>query len=151
VRNHVVRVGIGTVWKSFGWLDVISFGAYLVFLVFAFVAGTRTMLWYAGIGLSIACLFLWLTARWQLGSAFSAGAEARRLVTGGLYSKLRHPIYVFGTVSFLLIVLALQGPPALVTWVVVAAIQVVRARREDRVLEAAFGSEYAAYRDSTWF
>ena len=137
--------------KLFGWLDVISFGAYLAFFVFALIAGVRTTLWFVALALSIACLVLWVMARWQLGTAFSAGAEARHLVTGGLYSKVRHPIYVFGTMSFMLIVLALQGPPALIVWAVVGAIQVARARREDRVLEAAFGSEYAAYRDSTWF
>jgi protein-S-isoprenylcysteine O-methyltransferase Ste14 len=137
--------------KMFGWLDIISFGAYLAFLLFAVLVGEHTVWWFAGISLSIACTALWLVARWQLGTAFSAGAVASHLVTGGLYSKLRHPIYVFGTMSFLLVVLALQGPPALVVWALVIAIQIVRARREERVLTAAFGSEYATYRASTWF
>ena len=72
-------------------------------------------------------------------------------MTNGLYARLRHPIYVFGTMAFLFTLLALQGWRALVTWVIVILIQAARARREDRVLAEAFGAEYAAYRSSTWF
>lgn len=34
---------------------------------------------------------------------------------------------------------------------VVVVIQVVRAQREARVLEAKFGEDYRAYRSRTWF
>ena len=33
----------------------------------------------------------------------------------------------------------------------VITVQVIRARREERVLTEAFGAEYEAYRNSTWF
>jgi len=72
-------------------------------------------------------------------------------VTQGLYSKIRHPIYVFGTLAFLFIVLALQGWPALIIWVIVILIQGIRLRREEQVLAEAFGAEYTAYRSRTWF
>ena len=134
-----------------GWIDVLSFFAYLAFAALAVVYGPRDALWYGELSLSAVCAVLWFVARWQLGPAFSVGAEARRLVTTGLYSRLRHPIYVFGTMAFLFTLLALQGWRALVTWVIVILIQVARARREDRVLAEAFGAEYAAYRSGTWF
>ena len=134
-----------------GWIDVLSYLAYLALAGAAVVYGPRDALWYGGLILSAACAALWFIARWQLGPAFSVGAQARRLVTSGLYSRLRHPIYVFGTMAFLFTLLALQGWKALVTWVVVILIQVARARREDRVLAEAFGAEYAAYRSGTWF
>ena len=134
-----------------GWIDVLSYLAYLALAAAAAVYGPRDALWYGGLILSAACAALWFIARWQLGPAFSVGAQARRLVTSGLYSRLRHPIYVFGTMAFLFTLLALQGWRALVTWVVVILIQVARARREDRVLAEAFGAEYAAYRSGTWF
>ena len=72
-------------------------------------------------------------------------------MTQGLYSRIRHPIYVFGTLAFLLIVLALQGWAALIIWVLVILIQVLRLRREEQVLAEMFGAEYAAYRSRTWF
>ena len=134
-----------------GWIDVLSYLAYLALAAATAVYGPRDALWYGGLILSAACAALWFIARWQLGPAFSVGAQARRLVTSGLYSRLRHPIYVFGTMAFLFTLLALQGWKALVTWVVVILIQVARARREDRVLAEAFGAEYAAYRSGTWF
>jgi protein-S-isoprenylcysteine O-methyltransferase Ste14 len=36
-------------------------------------------------------------ARYQLGTSFSIRPEAHQLVTTGLYSKIRNPIYLFGT------------------------------------------------------
>ncbi len=94
---------------------------------------------------------LWLVAKRQLGEAFSVRPEARHLVTEGLYSKIRHPIYVFGSTAFFGAILALLGWSVVIAWVVVAAVQFRRAGREDQVLAQAFGQEYAAYRDRTWF
>jgi protein-S-isoprenylcysteine O-methyltransferase Ste14 len=133
------------------WIDIVVDAAYVAFLGFAIVLGPRTPLAFAALALSVACLVLWFIARRQLGDAFSVDARARHLVTHGLYSKIRHPIYVFGTLAFLLVVLALLGWGALVWWAVVIAIQLSRIRREERVLAQAFGQAYAEYRKRTWF
>ena len=133
------------------WIDIIVYLVYLAFFALAVVAGPRSTFWYVGLCLSAVCAVLWFLARWQLGEAFSVTPEARQLVTRGLYSRLRHPIYVFGTLAFLFIVLALQGWPALIIWLVVILIQVGRARREEAVLSETFGAEYSAYRSRTWF
>jgi protein-S-isoprenylcysteine O-methyltransferase Ste14 len=90
-------------------------------------------------------------ARYQLGRSFSVQAEAHKLVTTGLYSKIRNPIYVFGIVMIAGMILILGRP---VGWLVLAAAivgQTIRARREARVLEAAFGDAYREYRRKTWF
>src|ERR1700722_3470487 len=50
------------------------------------------------------------TARYQLGRSFSITAKARQLVTKGVYSKIRNPIYVFGTLVFAGFVLVLHRP-----------------------------------------
>ena len=136
--------------KSY-WVDVLGYMAYLAFLGFAIVVGPRSILACVALCLSFACSVLWLVARWQLGDAFSVTPQARHLVTRGLYSKIRHPIYVFGTPAFLFIVLALTGRSALIVWVIVILIQVVRLRREERVLADTFSDEYTAYRNRTWF
>ena len=134
--------------KTLRWMD---FVAYLVLAALAIQSGARVTLWYVGLCLSALFAVLWFVAKRQLGEAFSVRPEARRLVTRGVYSKIRHPIYVFGTLAFLFIVLALQGWPALIIWGVVILIQLVRLRREERVLTETFGAEYTAYRSRTWF
>ena len=91
------------------------------------------------------------TARYQLGKSFSVSAKAHQLVTHGIYSKIRNPIYVSGGVMLAGIVLVLHRP---VLWLVLLALivmQTLRARREARVLEAAFGDAYREYRRKTWF
>ncbi len=90
-------------------------------------------------------------ARYQLGKSFSIKAEAHALVTTGLYSKIRNPIYVFGLVMLIGLMLVLQKPGLWIVLVAVAIGQTVRARQEARVLEAAFGEQYREYRRKTWF
>ena len=133
--------------KILRWTDLV---ACLVLLVLAVRLGPHTSAWYAGLLLSVVSLPLWVVARWQLGGAFSAMPEARHLVTHGLYSKIRHPIYVFGCLAYFGSLLALQVWPILVAWLALTPIEVMRARREDRVLSDAFGPAYAAYRCKTW-
>ncbi len=133
------------------WIDIVSYVVYLIFFGLGIALGQHNTLGYVALGLSLACAVLWFVARWQLGTAFTVGAEARHLVTRGLYSKIRHPIYVFGTMAFLFIGLALQGWAAVFIWAIVLLIQVMRLRREDQLLAQAFGPEYAAYRSRTWF
>jgi protein-S-isoprenylcysteine O-methyltransferase Ste14 len=133
------------------WIDIAVYMIYLALFGLAIVAGPRSTLWVVTLCLSAGCAVLWFVARWQLGDAFSVGAEARQLVTSGLYSKIRHPIYVFGTMAFLFLVLAMMGWFALVIWLVVILIQVRRARAEDQVLAEMFGEAYTTYRSTTWF
>jgi len=103
-----------------------------------------------GAGLLVAGFAGVVTARYQLGKSFAITAQARQLVTHRIYSKIRNPIYVFGTVA--VTGFALLRRPVL--WLILAAIvvmQIVRARREAQVLEAAFGNAYREYRRKTWF
>jgi protein-S-isoprenylcysteine O-methyltransferase Ste14 len=135
---------------------------YVMNGLFVFAAGvllwllvTGTSPWntqrYVGTVLAVLGISLIGVARYQLGKSFSVRAEAHHLVTTGVYSKIRNPIYVFGIVMLLGLTLVLQVPTMWVFLVVAAAAQTVRARREARVLEAAFGDAYRDYRRTTWF
>ena len=132
-------------------VDAVMFAFYLVLLALGIVAAARHPIWFLPLALSVVCASFWFVARRQLGVAFSVRPEARQLVTTGLYARLRHPIYVFGTMAFLLVLLGLQGWQALVIWAILIPVQILRARREEGVLAQAFGTEYEAYRRATWF
>ena len=104
-----------------------------------------------GTGLLVVGTVFVLLARMQLGGSFSILPRAKKLVTRGLYSRIRNPIYTFGTVAIAGMLLILQIPKLWILLVVLVAIQIFRAGREARVLEARFGEEYRAYRKHTWF
>jgi len=106
---------------------------------------------YAGTALVVVGAAFIAVARYQLGKSFSIRPEARELVTSGLYSKIRNPIYMFGIVMIVGVILAVQKPALWIFLVAVVVGQTLRARREARVLEAAFGDAYREYRRKTWF
>jgi protein-S-isoprenylcysteine O-methyltransferase Ste14 len=104
-----------------------------------------------GTALAVVGVAFIAVARYQLGRSFSVKAEAHKLVTTGLYSKIRNPIYVFGMVMLTGVILILGKPEGWLVLVAGVVGQTLRARREARVLEAAFGDEYREYRRKTWF
>src|ERR1700733_14063316 len=92
-----------------------------------------------------------VTARYQLGKSFAIRAKAHELVTRGIYSKIRNPIYVSGAVLLAGFVLLLHRPMLWLVFLALIVMQTLRARREAKVLEAAFGDAYREYRRNTWF
>jgi protein-S-isoprenylcysteine O-methyltransferase Ste14 len=96
-------------------------------------------------------LALGMVARLQLGESFSVSAKARKLVTTGLYSRIRNPIYVLGELLFVGIAIAAWRWEVLLVPAVLAPVQMVRAKKEEAVLAAAFGEEYERYKARTWF
>jgi len=104
-----------------------------------------------GLFIAISSFLLLVLARIQLGQAFSVSARASVLVCGGLYSRIRNPIYVFSTLLFVGIVLMSERPWWLLFLAVLIPVQVFRSHRESRVLEEKFGDAYLQYRRKTWF
>jgi protein-S-isoprenylcysteine O-methyltransferase Ste14 len=94
---------------------------------------------------------LWAVARIQLGRSFSIRAKATALVSHGLYSRIRSPIYVFGSLVITGLCLFYLRPIFLLVFLLIVPLQIIRARKEAGVLEAAFGDTYREYRRKTWF
>jgi len=124
----------------------------VVAVAFGRYAATQPRTLWQIIGLSIAApsLLLLVLARIQLGRAFSVQAKASTLVTAGLYSRIRNPIYVFGALLIVGIIIWTGRPILLLVLVVLIPMQILRARKESRVLEEKFGREYAEYKRRTW-
>jgi protein-S-isoprenylcysteine O-methyltransferase Ste14 len=110
-----------------------------------------TPLRVAGAVLMLFGFVLWGIAHVQLGDSFSARAVARRLVTGGIYSRIRSPIYIFGGIGIVGFLLVMERPIFLLAFLVLIPVQVLRSRNEARVLEEKFGEEYRKYARHTWF
>ncbi len=104
----------------------------------------------AGAALMVPGFVLWGIAHVQLGDSFSVKAKAQKLVTRGIYSRFRNPIYIFGGIGVAGFVLAIERPIWLLAFAVLIPMQIVRSRREARVLEEKFGDEYREYARHTW-
>lgn len=115
-----------------------------------FVPSHWSSLRMAGLVLSIVGIALVTLARIQLGNSFSLTPQARALVTRGIYSRVRHPVYVFGVIAVAGLFLYLNMPMMLLILVAIVPLQLLRARAEERVLEQRFGADYRQYRASTW-
>jgi len=104
-----------------------------------------------GLVIALPSAVLFVMARVQLGSAFSIEAKASKLVTTGIYSKIRNPIYVFGGLMIVGLLLIVGRPVYLLLLLVLIPLQAVRIGREEQVLAEKFGAEYEEYKRSTWF
>ncbi|HVW75288.1 MAG TPA: methyltransferase [Rhizomicrobium sp.] len=84
----------------------------------------------------------------RLGKSFSIMPEARKLVTGGPYALVRHPLYTVEIVTIIGTAMQFQGPWS---WVIALAVVVllwIRSHFEEEVLAGAY-PEYGAYRART--
>jgi protein-S-isoprenylcysteine O-methyltransferase Ste14 len=131
------------------WFDLpllLGFAAAIMLYSWAWDARHVIGMAMAAIGIS-----LWFTARLQLGKSFSVLSKAHALVTTGLYSKFRNPIYLFGGLAYAGLFIAWgKVIPLIVFLLVFPSYQFLRARKEAEVLENAFGDEYRRYKASTW-
>jgi protein-S-isoprenylcysteine O-methyltransferase Ste14 len=123
----------------------------LAALMFSFARPPWTPLRIAGGVVAIAGFALLTLARLQLGNSFSLTPQARTLVTRGIYSRVRNPIYVFSAVGLAGLILYINRPALFVIYAVLVPMQWLRARAEARVLEQKFGDQYREYRRRTWF
>ena len=135
-------------------LNLVTLAAVLVAVVlFAHSAwGHPWTPWrIVGLAILIPAFVLFVAARITLGRSFSVQARATALVTTGVYSKVRNPIYVFGALMIVGILIFVHQPWWLLVLVVLVPMQVWRVRKEERVLEEKFGDEYREYKRKTWF
>jgi len=129
----------------------VALPAALLFAAFVLTQGRPwTAMRVAGVALMVPAFVLWGIAHVQLGDSFSVRAEARQLVTRGIYSRFRNPIYLFGGIGVAGFILAIERPLYLLAFLVLVPLQIVRSRREARVLEEKFGDGYREYARHTW-
>lgn len=104
--------------------------------------------WLGALCAAAGLVLLWMTHR-DLGREFSQTLELKaehRLVTTGLYSRIRHPMYtslfLIATAQLLLIANAVVGPAFLIAFTI---LYVARVGNEERMMLDHFGQAYADY------
>lgn len=138
--------------KTARWL-ALAFGditAYFALLVFGLIS-RRDALALLGALIAMVGFAMVIVARLQLGNSFIAKAEARALVTHGLYSRIRHPVYFFGVLALSGIAICLRSIYFNVYLAITISGLLWRIRRENKVLKDKFGTAYADHRRQTWF
>ena len=90
-----------------------------------------------------------IVAASRLGGSYSLMPEARKLVTTGPYSVIRHPLYLAEMIGILGLVLQFQQPWSLLLGAMAFGLQYWRTVFEERVLLRAY-PDYATYRARTW-
>jgi protein-S-isoprenylcysteine O-methyltransferase Ste14 len=123
----------------------------IAYLVNTFGHPPWTALRITGLVVMFPALALLIAARIQLGDSFTLTPQARQLVTRGIYSRIRNPIYVFSAIAVAGLLLFLERPFSFLVLVPLLVMQFFRARAEARVLEERFGEQYRQYRARTWF
>jgi protein-S-isoprenylcysteine O-methyltransferase Ste14 len=136
----------------------LNFGTLLLvvvvlgFLLFRYGGALAWTPWQiAGLTIFVPAFLLFVLARIELGRAFSVKAKASTLVTTGIYSRIRNPIYVFGGLISVGIFVFVHRPWWLLIWVPLIPLQLLRVRKEEELLEAKFGDAYRNYKRRTWF
>lgn len=106
---------------------------------------------FLGVVLAVVSFALVILARLQLGKSFSVTPKALDLVTHGLYSRLRHPMYIFADLTICGIALAAHCWYVLLLLAILLPLQTINAHAERNLLQERFGERYEAYRRTTWF
>ncbi|PIZ51775.1 hypothetical protein COY27_02530 [Candidatus Woesearchaeota archaeon CG_4_10_14_0_2_um_filter_33_13] len=106
---------------------------------------------YVGIGFMVIGLLIWWIGKLNLDDAFHSGIKPKRLVQTGIYSKIRHPIYIglvltlFGWSVYLLSIMWLG------VTISTLFVMILRAYKEERALFRKYGKRFIAYKLKTWF
>lgn len=130
---------------------LVLFAVFAVAIVVQFRGLSFTVPRVAGVAIAIPAFLLFALARIQLGQAFAVQAKASVLVTTGLYSRIRNPIYIFGALTVAGLFLWADKPWLLLIFAFLLPVQVYRSRKEERVLTEKFGVSYLNYKRQTWF
>ncbi len=104
----------------------------------------------AGLGVATIGLFVWMFQ--HLGANVTATAQTRpdaQLVTTGPYRWIRHPMYAFGLIWFLAIIVLTASWFIAITGAAGFSFLLIRCRREEANLIGKFGGEYRAYMQRT--
>ena len=142
----LVWIPLVAAWIALPWLALARVGPPFGLPGFALTPSYESLRWIAAL-LAVACLALTVKSWARMGRHWRMAVtdEEQALITDGMFSRIRHPIY---SLSILLMACTMVVVP---TGVMVAvglvhiAMMVGKAHNEERHLLAKHGATYAAY------
>ena len=136
-------------WQN--WIWILGAGSAWGYAVFKLHGPAWPPHQIAGLAIMVPADCLWALARLQLGSSFAISAQAKEIVTRGLYSKIQNPVYVFGEIFIAGLFVFFGQPKWFLIFLILIPVQWIRVKNERKALEAKFGEAYREYRKRTWF
>ncbi len=146
-RMWLVWVPLVVLWATLPWLA--QRHATGVFALPEFAGGSAL---YGGVRLgaalvAVVCLLQTIRCWIRMGSDWrmEASRDNTKLITDGLFSHVRHPIYAFSVLLMLCSALVLPSLPMLAVAAVHVLLMNLKARNEERHLLQTHGEDYARY------
>ena len=107
---------------------------------------------YTGLTIGVLGVVLWALSMLTLGPSLAVFPGTEKLVTGGVYRYMRHPIYVGIVLTLSGLFLACGSMVCLVyVFAVVIPLNIFRARAEEKALHQQLGETYQKYHATTFF
>lgn len=130
------------------YIDLFLYSIFLTYILINFEVSTINIIILT---MTFGALMFWIISRVQLGSSFSLIPEAKEVVTNGIYSKIRHPIYFFTLIANLGVIYLLDNKYLYLLMPIFIIVQYIRIQKEEYLLTKKFGNKYLDYKKSTWF
>lgn len=145
----IVWIPVITGWILFPWLSITQDGATWqlplpalenpLWLGLRWLAALATL---ACFGATIFC-WRWMGRNWRVGVTTD---EQTDLITGGPFSRVRHPIYAISILMIICTLVAVPVWPLLVAAVLHVILMNIKARNEEIWMSELHGPAYAEYR-----
>ncbi len=127
-------------------VTIVSIYFWITFLGFNFVK-------IAGTAINIMGLVIWWSAKITLGKNWGVGfgnPKIKQLVTRGIYSRIRHPMYWGINLTFVGLMLLYPNLWFLMLGALIIVYFFYRMKVEDGYLLEKLGEEYRSYKRKTW-
>jgi protein-S-isoprenylcysteine O-methyltransferase Ste14 len=143
----LVWVPLVAAWAALPWLALHRAGPPWGLPGFAQDGAYAAVRWVAA-AVAVACLGATIRCWARMGKDWRMAVtseENQALITDGMFSRVRHPIYALSILLMLVTVAIVPTVPMLVVGAVHVGLMVVKAANEERHMLACHGDDYARY------
>ncbi len=106
---------------------------------------------YLGLAILSLGLLIWWIGKLNLDDAFNSGITPLKFVTTGIYSKIRHPLYIGVCLTLLGFAVFIPSIIWLGVFATTFCVLVIKAHLEEKKLFEKYGKKYMKHKKKTWF